>query len=329
MDEVVVGGETVSTAVVPPREAFGMWEAILQEHMTSCSIEPIGTDPFHATMTPLLYSAAISTARVRTAAEVARRTGRHISRSNPTSVVAVIPLAGHCEALVDGRRWSTPVGSMYIIDDRHPQELRNSDQLTSLMIRADRDLVMAASGLGEDQFPGAVVLEPAGRAALVIDYFRRLSTLPTSEAAAPALLRAGIDLLGAGIALGLGARPGDEAARTVALERVFAFLGEHLENPDLDVDAIAGGCRMSRRQLHRILAEPWGGPMKLLRHLRIEHARELLLNYPDKTVAAIARASGFSGDRSFYRAFRAETGLSPAEFRERALTTPSHPEMPS
>ncbi|MGF0316927.1 helix-turn-helix domain-containing protein [Nocardia fluminea] len=43
---------------------------------------------------------------------------------------------------------------------------------------------------------------------------------------------------------------------------------------------------------------------------------------PDKTITAIARACGFSGDRQFYRVFRAETGLTPAQFRERTLARP-------
>ncbi|MBF6324169.1 helix-turn-helix domain-containing protein [Nocardia cyriacigeorgica] len=42
------------------------------------------------------------------------------------------------------------------------------------------------------------------------------------------------------------------------------------------------------------------------------------MDHRDQTVASIAHACGFGGDGNFFRAFRVETGQSPADFRERA-----------
>ncbi|MFC9898452.1 helix-turn-helix domain-containing protein [Nocardia sp. NPDC127579] len=319
MDQVVVGGETVSAAGMPPRDSFAAWEAVLADDMTACSLQPIGTGPFNWSFTPL-YTSEMSTVAISNAApQLARRTARHIARGDRPQVVALLPLAGSCEIMIDDQKLSAPVGSMYIIDDLHPQMERNG-VFQSLMIRADRELVLAASGLGEDQFPSAVVLDGTAHGALVVDYFRRLATLPPSAEAAPALLRAGIDLLGAGLALGRISRPSEDAMRTMERERVLSFLHRQLGNAALDVETIAVACRLSRRTVHRLLAEPWGGPMRLLRRLRIERACTLLTQYPDKTVASVAHVCGFSSDRHFYRAFRAETGMSPAEFRRQAVS---------
>ncbi len=309
----------MSTAVVPPRESFGMWEAVISKAMTACSMEPIGTGPFHAALTPLISSDSIGTAIARNSPELARRTSLHVARSDCEQVVAILPLAGTCDVVVDDEWLPTPVGSMYIIDDCHPQMVRTGE-FEGLMIRADRDLVMAAAGLDEDDFPAAVVLDPVAQGALVIDFFRRLVTIPPTESTAPALLQAGVNLLGAGMAAGCARVPGEEAARMVAREQVTAFLHNHLCNPDLDVAAIATACHLSRRTVHRAV-EPWGGPMNLLRQLRVQHACELLPRRPDKTIGAIARACGFRSERHFYRAFRTEIGMSPAEFREQSLST--------
>lgn len=65
--------------------------------------------------------------------------------------------------------------------------------------------------------------------------------------------------------------------------------------------------------------------MTLLRQMRIHHACRMLLTAPERTIESVARASGFTGSRDFYRAFRRQTGLTPAEYREHAVTRRARP----
>lgn len=64
--------------------------------------------------------------------------------------------------------------------------------------------------------------------------------------------------------------------------------------------------------------------MAMLRSMRVQHARELLIAGPDRTISSVARACGFATDRHFYRVFRGETGMTPAEYREYILSRPRH-----
>ena len=50
---------------------------------------------------------------------------------------------------------------------------------------------------------------------------------------------------------------------------------------------------------------------------RIEYAQQLLRQHPDKKIAEVSMASGFSTEVSFFRTFRAATGMSPSEWREK------------
>ena len=49
---------------------------------------------------------------------------------------------------------------------------------------------------------------------------------------------------------------------------------------------------------------------------RINYAQHLMMEQPDKKISAIATESGFSGHSSFFRAFKAVTGMTPAEWRK-------------
>lgn len=62
---------------------------------------------------------------------------------------------------------------------------------------------------------------------------------------------------------------------------------------------------------------------KLKTTLRINHAKELLLNgtYSNMTIDGIGQSSGFSTRSNFYNAFKSETGLTPKEFMEQSVKT--------
>jgi len=47
---------------------------------------------------------------------------------------------------------------------------------------------------------------------------------------------------------------------------------------------------------------------------RVAYAQQLMREHPDKKMAQVAFESGFSNDRSFYRAFKIITGKAPSEW---------------
>lgn len=61
---------------------------------------------------------------------------------------------------------------------------------------------------------------------------------------------------------------------------------------------------------------------------RIEHAKQLLCQKPDKKIHEVATASGFSSETSFFRTFKAITGKTPSEWKQaetqKTLDTPLH-----
>lgn len=83
---------------------------------------------------------------------------------------------------------------------------------------------------------------------------------------------------------------------------------------------------------HQVLSEKFGlvpsylskvfnkytgiSPSKYIIKLRIEKAKKLLLEHPDRLAKDIADIVGYTDPNYFSRIFKRETGLYPSEFRE-------------
>ena len=78
--------------------------------------------------------------------------------------------------------------------------------------------------------------------------------------------------------------------------------------------ALSGLLHVSPRTLHRQLREEGASLQQLKDEVRLEKARDLLFR-TSKPVKQVAAAVGFRNEKSFSRAFRAWTGLSPAALR--------------
>jgi AraC-like DNA-binding protein len=81
-------------------------------------------------------------------------------------------------------------------------------------------------------------------------------------------------------------------------------------------DGLAELLHMSSRTLHRQLKEEGASLQQLKDEVRCERAKDLLYR-SNKPVKQVAAATGFMNEKSFLRAFKAWTGTSPAEFRNR------------
>ena len=113
----------------------------------------------------------------------------------------------------------------------------------------------------------------------------------------------------------------DELQRTDRLERA---LSGWLENkgwrePVRTVGEAAERLGTDTGRLHRYFEERVGMDFRTWRtRLRLEDAKRMLLEQPQRQAAEIARLVGFSDRSNFARQFRAYTGRTPAEWRAKA-----------
>nr|WP_316654390.1 AraC family transcriptional regulator [uncultured Gellertiella sp.] len=102
------------------------------------------------------------------------------------------------------------------------------------------------------------------------------------------------------------------------LQRVIAHIHDHLED-DLDMDRLGEIACLSPWHWHRIYRAVQGETLQAtVKRLRLQRAARALIA-TGRSVAEIARDSGYPNVQSFTRTFSAAYGKPPAEFRKTGL----------
>ncbi len=99
--------------------------------------------------------------------------------------------------------------------------------------------------------------------------------------------------------------------------RFLKILNEGMGNPELNVDMIASKMGLERSQFYRkIKALTNYAPVELIRRLRLQRGRELLIS-TEKTIGEIAYETGFSTPAYFTKCYRDAYGETPSQVRNK------------
>ena len=115
--------------------------------------------------------------------------------------------------------------------------------------------------------------------------------------------------------------PETEFGKESIVRRAREFVSAHYAE-EIGVAEIAAACHVSVSYLHRLFSERMGcSPHKVLADKRIFMAKKLLVG-GTQSIGQIAAACGFRTQAYFSDCFKRTEGLTPKEFRERALYLP-------
>lgn len=106
----------------------------------------------------------------------------------------------------------------------------------------------------------------------------------------------------------------------VARLREYLHSDERLTCTEINRDEIITALGTNRKKLNDAVRAITGkSTMEYMRLLKIEEARKILELNPDMTLEEITYTCGFNNPSTFYRLFRKQCGITPAEYRKQAL----------
>ncbi|WP_331724242.1 helix-turn-helix domain-containing protein (plasmid) [Streptomyces longwoodensis] len=315
--------------VLPVPDRVEAWREI-----TACALIPneFSIDraaQFHASLRAADFGAAQVTA-LTYASMRSRRTPRLIRQSDPEMYAVGLITSGE-QAIAQGRT-HTPltVGDLVVYSTSHPYEAFVDAPRTtagSVVVQLPRtDLRLPPDRVERLLASRLSGRESTGR--LLAGFLTELSAGARSSCPPAARHRLGgvlTDLITAYLAGYLDTAdrtPADTRGHVLYLE-ILDFIRRHLGAADLSPAAVAAAHHISLRTLHRLFHDQGQGETvaSYIRHRRLSHARRDLADpsLAARPVHAIAARWGFPQAPDFTRAFRAEYGTTPTEYRRERL----------
>ncbi|MFD0327421.1 helix-turn-helix domain-containing protein [Streptacidiphilus monticola] len=233
-----------------------------------------------------------------------------------------VQASGVAQVEQDGRTTELRAGDIGFFETIRPFRTRFPQRFRMKIFALPRDLL----GRPEDEVMSltARALRPdEGLPALLSPFLSELaeeSVHATTPAVRQRLAGTVVDLLAATAAEQLDRPVGElPGSRGVLLLQVQRFIRWHLSDPELTPQVIARVHSISVRYLHRLFEAEGTTVSSWIRALRLREVRKdlALSSGGPADLGQLARRWGFSGTAQLGRAFRADHGLSPTEWRRR------------
>lgn len=319
---------SISTDIVPSRSRYDFWREAVSTQLTGMSLATTGVDRerFWARLSGARFPGGGLLDIDRSGCLVHRGRGE-IDRAPGNALLIYRAPAVRTWFDVHGEREFVAEAGDIVVgfsDVPFSQAPVGGVDYGCRLVRLSLDLIDPPDHRRPTALP-RIIRRDSGAGALFAGYLETWATqLPTLEAEAVGFAAQTLTHL-AMIAFGIADPRQDrslDAVRAGRLEAINRHIVSNLARPDLSPDRAAAAVGISVRQLH-LLFEPTGTTFsRRVLALRLKRAEQLLLDGPDRPVTAVALACGFDSLATFYRAFKAETGMTASEFREAARGAP-------
>ncbi len=306
---------------LPEREQFDSWREACCQHVYAITPERERRPGFRGELKAQRL-AGLDVARLKCEGHRVLRRREDIARAGSDTYYLYSQIGEAAWFVQEERQVLVLRGDLVLADPNLPFSTGSSGDFDFRIWRLPRlalDRYLAPRG----RLP--MIHLPRGSSACVLMSGYLQALVDASEGIDPRITAPVADHLLRLVAIAAGIAPemhnaGQEAMRDAALRRVKNHAEQQLNDATLSPQRVAAELGMSVRTLH-MLFEPTGVSFsRWLLQRRVDQARSLLASsaQPARSIAEIAMSVGFNELSTFYRAFRAEVGATPGEFRIQA-----------
>ncbi|WP_455685310.1 AraC-like ligand-binding domain-containing protein [Streptomyces zaomyceticus] len=308
----------LTTATVPDLDRVSYWNEVMSRTLVPMTVTPLGEGPFEGRIATGRVG-YLQVATVEADAERVSRTPALIADSPDTPVAVGVQVSGTAFFVQGGRRVEVGEGELVVYDTARPYSFHYPQRFATHVFQLPR----RALGVSDDEFrraTGHAIGTEDGLGAMLFPFLDRLASSSADDyqpAVANRLAGNVVELLATLITERSHPGGAEAAARGHLMRRVLAHINGNLGDPDLSPERIAQEHRISVRYLHRLFEGEGTTVSRLIRQRRLEECgRELARRgRTAPTVSAVAQRWGFLNPAHFSRAFRAQYGVSPREWR--------------
>lgn len=301
-----------------PIQARGLdqWNAAISAAFDNLTVDA-DEDGFEAQL-EMRCIGALKVSRVASAPAVVRRARRASQGPDPGRYFKLhVQDIGSSANRHAGHEAVLNPGDLMLCDSSQPYSITFGQPNHMLVLRLPEDRILQRLRRPEGWVGRRIGAEAQG-AAVLAAFVRGLWNAPegrAADSADPAFLDVAIDLLS--ITLDQW-RAQSEPAAPAQAERIRRFVDEHLCDPNLTVTRVAQGLGVTPRYVQMVFAALGVTPLTYIRTQRLRRAAQRLRRGDGAdSITALAFDLGFNDLSHFSRAFKAQFGVGPREYRAR------------
>jgi AraC-like DNA-binding protein len=311
-----------STQSVHPRDRFDYWHDVACATIVDHDSWPECGMRFEAQIEAGRLG-DLGLVRFTNSAMTISHTMRHASQVRSDDLFLCLQIGGAIVLEQEARDVHLEAGDMTLLDPTLSYAGNFSSGSNLLLVKLPRRALAARVGRSREML--ARVMKPGDADISLASSF--LGMLPAhlgkmSQTAEKIAMDQTLDLIALSLAgMMHSCRPRISSARSVVSSAVRAVVESRLHDPNLTATMVAAAAGVSVRYANAVLAEENSSVARLIQERRLVRCRRALDDplQTHRSVSEIAYAWGFSDMTHFGRCFRKAYGLSPREYRGRAI----------
>ncbi len=309
-----------STEGIEPPKRYAAWQGAICDVYVHVDVASDKRSDYHGFIREARFGAITMTDVLLSEQRISRRE-RHIAKLDKDCYYVEFVQHGKINILQSGESLLSNAGTGAIFSASEAYDLECVGKVRSLYLEIPRQEF--AERFRKDRIPLVRTIATGRGLGRIASEFCSMLALEGAPLDAAVRARLGEELMDVlALALEMGDTddlPADRTVQQVRLRSVKAWIEEHLADPDLSLETIAGNNGISLRHLHYLFRPTDMSVSEWIWDRRLQRCHDMLMRSEPRplSVTEVAYQFGFSSSSHFSTAFRRKFGISPSDLRRR------------